>query len=238
MWYAWYFCTQHLCTHVVAHTCPCVFPPACLAGCHVAHLLLSSCLTLGLSWISLGPRWQRSRQHHFASRHMGRLQGNRAVSVSSVPRGLLWHTSAHTDGVSALQTMAYSTCKAETNTSKSGDAAVIWGMQTHIDNMLIMDVCDRKYKYTASRKKYIPFFYVVWKRNYDYLHSCLLPDKWEQILNGCCLRVFKDSLTLFIVVFFASFLDMLFFFFCSYLYTWVYSFKALTTTCPSYVLCR
>lgn len=32
--------------------------PGWLAGCHVVHLLLSFCLTLGLSWISLGPRWQ------------------------------------------------------------------------------------------------------------------------------------------------------------------------------------
>lgn len=57
--------------------------PAWVAGCHVAHLLLSSCLTLGLSWISLGPRWQWSRQHRFGSCHMGRLQGNGAVSVST-----------------------------------------------------------------------------------------------------------------------------------------------------------
>lgn len=63
--------------------------PVCLTACHVAHLVLSSCLTLGLSWISLGPRWQWSRQHRFGSCHMGRLQGNGAVSVSSELQALL-----------------------------------------------------------------------------------------------------------------------------------------------------
>lgn len=96
-----------------AHICLCVFLAGGLAGCHVAHLLLSSCLTLGLSWISLGPRWQWSRQHHFASCHMGRLQGNGGrISLPGAARLVMAHERAgartHADGVSALQTPAYS----------------------------------------------------------------------------------------------------------------------------------
>lgn len=82
----------HACLHYL-YVCICVFVSVCLpvvlAGCHVAHLLLSSCLTLGLSWISLGLRWQWSRQHRFGSCHMGRLQGNGAVSISSELQALL-----------------------------------------------------------------------------------------------------------------------------------------------------
>lgn len=57
----------------------------------------------------------------------------------------------------------------------------------------------------------------------------------KQILNGCYLRIIKDSLTLFIVFFCASSLDV--FLFCSYLDTLVYSSKGLITMCPSYVPC-
>lgn len=73
-----YVCTTYAlyeCTHIFLFMFVCF--PVLLADCHVAHLFLSSCLTLGLSWISLGPRWQWSRQHRFGSCHMGRLQGNR-----------------------------------------------------------------------------------------------------------------------------------------------------------------
>ena len=99
-----YVCASFVCMYVYVCLClPASCLPACLAGCHVAHLLLSSCLTLGLSWISLGPRWQWSRQHRFGSCHMGRLQGNglyqsllRAASLVIARTHTRTHAHTHT----------------------------------------------------------------------------------------------------------------------------------------------
>lgn len=148
------------CMHIYIYMC--VMFPSCLAGCHVAHLLLSSCLTLGLSWISLGPRWQWSRQHHFASCHMGRLQGNGAVSVSLELQGLLWHTSTHTQ-MEYLLSRRLCTVHIKLNKHikqrRHTDDTIIGRIQTHMHNMLIIHVCCRKYKNVTRRTNVLQFFW-------------------------------------------------------------------------------